>query len=374
MSEPTVFCFFPLASVGGTERVHLDVLNALSDYPAEIFIRYKVNPWKGMAYKQSMEGKKEGIQLQSEFEAFGRLTFLSDYLEAPRFGRLVSAWYIKRLVKKINASSNPIVIFWHRESIEFLWDQLAPHVKIIDIVHNNSNNESPDAQYLLNDWAPRINHRVLVNNGLRKWILPLYDAAAYPTEFESRMTVINHTVSIPNELPVKPSTVFNVLFVGRDATEKRIDLWLEIAQRLAHKPLIQFHVVGIEQIKSNNVNLTSYGLITDSMEIESLYAGSHALVLTSQSEGFPKVIAEAMAFGCVPIVTAVGAIPEVLGEQAFLTDPESCVNETIEHIEALLKDPVVYQRLSKKAYLYAVEHFDADRFNNAWKQLIPSLS
>ena len=374
MNKPQLFYFFPLASVGGTERVHLDVLNALSEYPSKIFIRYKVNPWKGIAFKQSKEGKKEGVQLKSEFEVYGKCTFLSDYLEAPRFGRFIRAWYIKRLVKKINASSNPIVIFWHRESIEFLWDQLAPHVKIIDIVHNNSNNESPDAHYLLNGWVPRINQRVLVNKGLRKWILPLYDAAAYPTEFESRMTVINHTVTIPNEIPVKSNTVFNVLFVGRDATEKRIDLWLEIAQRLAYLPMIQFHMVGIERIKSNGVNLTSYGLLTDPTEIQSLYSSSHILVLTSQSEGFPKVIAESMAYGCVPIVTRVGGIPEALNDQAYLTNPENCVSETVDRINGFLEDSEAYQHLSKKAYLYAVEHFDPVRFNNAWRELIQSFS
>lgn len=375
MSEPTVFCFFPLASVGGTERVHLDVLNALSEYSVNIFIRYRVNPWKGMSYKKTLEGKKEGVQLKSEFEAFGRLIFLSDYLEAPRFGRWIKAWYIKRLVKKINTCSNPIVIFWHRESIDFIWDFLAPHVKIIDIVHNNSNNESPDAHYLLNDWAPRINQRVLVNKGLRKWIMPLYDAATYPTAFESRMTVINHTVRIPNELPVKSNTVFNVLFVGRDATEKRIDLWLELAQRLAHLPVIQFHLVGIERIKSNNVNLTSYGLLTDSTEIQSLYSSSHILVLTSQSEGFPKVIAEAMAFGCVPIVTAVGAIPEVLGEDAgaMLTNPKNCVEETIEKLLRLSTAVDEFNHRSKKAYFYAKDQFEIERFNAEWRALIQNL-
>ncbi|MFM7595915.1 MAG: glycosyltransferase [Flavobacteriales bacterium] len=375
MSEPTVFCFFPLASVGGTERVHLDVLNALSEYSVNIFIRYRVNPWKGMSYKKTLEGKKEGIQLKSEFEAFGRLIFLSDYLEAPRFGRWIKAWYIKRLVKKINACSNPIVIFWHRESIDFIWDFLAPHVKLIDIVHNNSNNESSDAHYLLNDWAPRINQRVLVNRGLRKWILTLYDVAAYPTVFESRMTVINHTVTIPNELPVKSNTVFNVLFVGRDATEKRIDLWLEIAQRLAHLPLIQFHLVGIERIKSNNVNLTSYGLLTDPTEIQSLYSRSHTLVLTSQSEGFPKVIAEAMAFGCVPIVTAVGAIPEVLSEDAgaMLTNPLNCVEETIEKLHRLSLAVDEFNHRSKKAYFYAKDQFEIERFNAEWRALIQNL-
>ncbi len=376
MNKPQLFYFFPLASVGGTERVHLDVLNALSDYPAEIFIRYKVNPWKGIAFKQSKEGKKEGVQLKSEFEVYGKCTFLSDYLEAPRFGRFIRAWYIKRLVKKINASSNPIVIFWHRESIEFLWDQLAPHVKIIDIVHNNSNNHSPDASYLLNDWAPRINHRVLVNAGLMRWIKPLYQEQRYPLELLQRISIINHQVSIPKQLPIKSMDVFRVLYVGRNAKEKRISLLFEIAKHFANDSRVRFEAVGIDQSDKAPNNVHCFGVITDKKTIERYYAYCHVLVLTSESEGFPKVIAEAMAFGCVPVVTAVGAIPEVLnhGDQAILTDPLNCVNETVNFLNSFLVDRTEYETLSKKAYLYAKEEFDTNRFNNEWRTLIQTLS
>jgi len=371
-----IFYFFPLASVGGTERVHLDVLNALSSYPAEIFIRYKVTPWKGIPFKQSIEGKKEGIQLKSEFEAFGRLTFLSNYLEAKRFGRLIRAWYIRRLLKKINACPNPIVIFWHRESIDFLWEHLDPHVKIIDIVHNNSNDDTPDASYLLNDWAPRINHRVLVNAGLMKWITPLYQEQLYLLELLQRISTINHQVAIPVELPNKPSDIFNVLYVGREAKEKRISLFFQIVEYFSNDPRIKFHAVGIDQAINTPQNVQCLGVITRKDSIERLYETSHVLVLTSESEGFPKVISEAMAFGCVPVVTAVGAIPEVLnhGEQAILTDPLYCVNETVNFLSTFLVDRTEYETLSKKAYLYAKEEFDTNRFNNEWRTLIQTLS
>jgi glycosyltransferase involved in cell wall biosynthesis len=375
MPQRKIFFFFPLASVGGTERVHLDVLNALSNYPKEIFIRYRVNPWKGAAFKKHVEGKKEGIQLKSEFEAFGKLTFLSNYLETPRFGRLISAWYIKRLVKKINACSNPIVIFWKRESIDFIWDQLAPHVKIIDIVHNNSNNDSPDAFYLLNDWAPRINHRVLVNAGLMKWITPLYQEQKDAIELMQRISTINHQVTIPTKLPTKPTDVFHVLFVGRDAKEKRVSLFFEIAEHFTQNPRITFHAVGVESSINTPANVTCLGVITSKESIDHVYENAHVLVLTSESEGFPKVISEAMAFGCVPIVTAVGAIPEVLvhGKQAILTNPLKCVDESVHYLNSLLEDYTEYETLSKNAYLYAKEEFDSNRFKNGWKKLIQSL-
>jgi glycosyltransferase involved in cell wall biosynthesis len=43
------------------------------------------------------------------------------------------------------------------------------------------------------------------------------------------------------------------------------------------------------------------------------YAQSHLMIFPSDSEGWPKVLSEAMAYGVVPVAAAVGSIPQVLG-------------------------------------------------------------
>tara|TARA_R110000850_G_scaffold30630_2_gene84244 strand:- start:93862 stop:94971 length:1110 start_codon:yes stop_codon:yes gene_type:complete len=48
--------------------------------------------------------------------------------------------------------------------------------------------------------------------------------------------------------------------------------------------------------------------------IEKAYKESHILILPSKSEGFPKVVAEAMFWGCIPFATPVSCVPEMLGE------------------------------------------------------------
>lgn len=48
-------------------------------------------------------------------------------------------------------------------------------------------------------------------------------------------------------------------------------------------------------------------------EVEQAYKDSHLLILPSQSEGWPKAVAEAMFWGCVPVATAVSCVPEMLG-------------------------------------------------------------
>ena len=48
-------------------------------------------------------------------------------------------------------------------------------------------------------------------------------------------------------------------------------------------------------------------------ELKKAYQNAHFLVLPSQSEGWPKVVAEAMFFGCIPIATPVSCVPWMLG-------------------------------------------------------------
>jgi len=376
--KPSVFCFFPLASIGGTESVHLDVLKALSDYPIEIFIRYRSNVWKGKEYAKTKDARIEGIQLLPEFRRYGKVLFSSKYLEAPRLGRLIRVGFVKYLAWKINRHPNPIVIFWHRESLDFLWPLLEEHVRIIDIVHNNSNNKEADAVYLNNDWATRLNRRVLVSEGLRHWIKTLYQPFDNSNEMMTYLKVIPHAVTIPPSMAVKSSKCLRVLFIGRDSMEKRFPLFLQIAASVQGLNAdVAFHVVGPVQSDYTEAlgNLTWHGTLTERSEIEKIYREMHCVLLTSSSEGFPKVISEAMAFGCVPIVTAVGGIPLVLTheENAILTDVERCVEESIQWIFNLSKDTKRFSELSEKSYIYAQENFNPSRFENEWKSLVESL-
>jgi glycosyltransferase involved in cell wall biosynthesis len=57
----------------------------------------------------------------------------------------------------------------------------------------------------------------------------------------------------------------------------------------------------------------SHGWMTRA-ELEGVLGRGHLLLLPSRSEGFPKVVAEALAFGCVPVVSDVSSVGQVLGE------------------------------------------------------------
>jgi glycosyltransferase involved in cell wall biosynthesis len=80
--------------------------------------------------------------------------------------------------------------------------------------------------------------------------------------------------------------------------------------------------------------------------LNEIYAGLHIVCLPSASEGFPKVIAEAMSFGCVPVVTDISCIGQYIkeGETGFLMpgntagDIEAKLNKTLSTSPGTLKN------------------------------------
>lgn len=91
------------------------------------------------------------------------------------------------------------------------------------------------------------------------------------------------------------------------------------AEAAAHLPDAEFVVAGrddggaeaLRRVAGPNVRLT--GSLSDE-ELDTLYRTSSVYVQASQHEGFGMSVAEAMLAGCIPVVTAAGALPEVVGD------------------------------------------------------------
>jgi glycosyltransferase involved in cell wall biosynthesis len=373
-----IFLFFPLSSIGGAEMVHLDIAEALQEHDLSIFIRYKTNVWKGVKYARTKKALEEGTALLNEFSKYGNVKYVSDYLESNRFARIKTFCFKRKIISEINRDLNNIVLFWHRESIEFIWQEINPEIKIIDIVHNNSNNETPDEFYLNNDLAPRINQRILSTSTMKELISKLYENSNFPNDFINRIETIDHRVRIPSDRILKDMSELDILFVGRDVAQKRFGLVLELIKRIEQTDLpINFHIVGPDYSDySHFESLTAkwYGEIRNRTEIENLYTKCNVILLTSAFEGFPKAIAEGMAFSCVPIVSDVGGLKDHIKnkQNGFLTSSSDCdcVEESYEAIKKLLDFPDELKRLSENSYQYAKENFSENRFNEAWQYVI----
>ena len=89
--------------------------------------------------------------------------------------------------------------------------------------------------------------------------------------------------------------------------------------------------------QNSSVKITVTGDITRE-ELNKLYADAHLLILPSSSESFPKVVAEAAAYGCIPVTTSLSAITRQItdGVNGFLMKDNSpgSITQTINRVAA----------------------------------------
>lgn len=118
----------------------------------------------------------------------------------------------------------------------------------------------------------------------------------------------------------KLSTPIHYCFVGGLNENKGCLLFLQaIAAMNLSSTSITLHIVGDGDLKNQLEGLASklaiavlfYGSIPKN-EVAKIYNICHFIVLPSQSEGFPKVIGEAMNYGCIPIVSNISCIAQYI--------------------------------------------------------------
>jgi glycosyltransferase involved in cell wall biosynthesis len=90
-----------------------------------------------------------------------------------------------------------------------------------------------------------------------------------------------------------------------------------IEQLAASNPEWKFTLVGDSNYKPKSPNMQVLGKETAASLVQRYNTHEFYLQLSS-SEGFPNALGEAMACGCVPIGSAVGAIPEIIGDTGLL--------------------------------------------------------
>jgi len=116
------------------------------------------------------------------------------------------------------------------------------------------------------------------------------------------------------------------------------------------------HSLWISAISVNNIQFITWkGYVPYGNEIKKIYREADIFVLPSLTEGIPKVIYEALAFG-VPIVsTDVGGIPDIIkhNHNGILIKPGS-KDEIIAAVESLLERPDFEKRLIENGLNAAV--------------------
>jgi glycosyltransferase involved in cell wall biosynthesis len=155
-------------------------------------------------------------------------------------------------------------------------------------------------------------------------------AANTPLRAEE-VTVVHHGVPDPfgalDETRPRDRLALNVGAVDAGTLVQKGQLPFVEAARLL--PDVRFVLAGrwlddaVERLRAAagpNVELT--GWLSDE-QLADLYSRASVYVQPSRHEGFGLAVAEAMLAGCVPVVTDVTAMPEVVGDAGVLISSQS---------------------------------------------------
>ena len=156
-----------------------------------------------------------------------------------------------------------------------------------------------------------------------------------------------------------------VLFVGRIVPLKRLEWLLDIAERM---PDVRFDVAGapedssayISGLQARAASMTNVNMLgrVERGRMAELYRGAHALVCTSEYEGFPNTFLEAFSHG-VPVVTTVD--PDGLIAERLMGGVGDSVESLTGVLRGLLDSPVAWQAASTAARKYYSQNHQLER-------------
>lgn len=158
------------------------------------------------------------------------------------------------------------------------------------------------------------------------------------------------------------------LFIGRKVKEKGYKLIESVAYELENEyPDIQFYFAGTFDIeKKGNRNFIGY---YPPEKIRELYSEMDAVILPSQSEGFPNVVTEAMAMGLPCIISQ-------SYHNGFFTHKENIMlteftqKDLKKNILALYKEEQLSRQIGVRSRELAVEVFDHKKWGEKYRSII----
>ncbi len=248
-------------------------------------------------------------------------------------------------------------------------------------------------------WSYRLQKWILSNTFLSRNIKVLV-YGEWPEQSKNILPFFTASFSETEKAIYKKnfSSPFKFIFVGSLSPGKRPLFAIKLIEALMGKGIpVKLEIYGSGVLKNElqeyitTKNLDPFVSLIGSIKLEELkevYKTSHFLILASQSEGWPKAVAEAMFFGCIPVVTAVSCVPWMLAppapdggarvvtitERGILIpdleneeelkmyngirrkDSRDVLNETVEKILDLIKDQEKMKRMSLAGQEWSQEY------------------
>ena len=172
---------------------------------------------------------------------------------------------------------------------------------------------------------------------------------------------------------------FSFLFIGSLVAGKQPLYAIQLVENLLKKGIIcRLDLYGDGILLASLKQYVNDNLLMDAIYfhgnkesgiVEKAYKKSQFLVLPSKSEGWPKVIAEAMFWGVIPIASSISCVPWMLnkGERGVLL--KMILEEDIKQLEECLRNHVELNEMSQNAQSWS-HNYTLDDFEFEIKKLL----
>jgi len=352
--EYNIFFFFPFYHTGGAEKVHALIAKAAGNSNCIIFFT-----------KKSIDQR-----FLQEFSASGcEMKDISKYTDNKWLYFLNLIWRGK-ITAYINGQNKkkPVVLNGQSNFGYKITPWVDQSIKQVELIHSFNS-----FSWIRIPFLPFIHQTLMISKLRIEEHLQQYKNIGIPSEYNKKIKFIQNAIELPREHCKKSfDKRIKVLFVGRGTPEKRPALFISIAREL---PEHQFTLVG--EMPENILtdlpsNIKPLGNIEDTAQLHTIYCEHHILIIPSSTEGFPIVLMEAMARGCLVMATPVGDIPyHINPNNGYLFSSIELgvvISEAKTFLENITTDQV--QNMSTTAEEYAFKNFSIDLFNQQYKTIL----
>ena len=212
-----------------------------------------------------------------------------------------------------------------------------------------------------------------------KNIVPFFTASYSEKEIEA--VEIKSVLGFNKQIPIQVGNdgILKFIYVGGLTPGKQPLLSVQVIHKLKKKGYnvqLDMYGDGVEKAKITDYILDNSleGIIilhgnTSKEIVKKAYQQAHFLVFISKSEGWPKVVAEAMFWGCVPITSNVSCVPEMLGNGSRGTIVKPNVQHIVNVVENYLNNSDLYNTHSKYGMDWS-RQFTIEKFEKEIEKLL----
>lgn len=195
-----------------------------------------------------------------------------------------------------------------------------------------------------------------------------------------RLKILPNVIKMENFEDYERKREFDIVSISRLDKNKNVELLLKAVARLKERVNLKAIIAGdgpdllnLKKTASElgiEKNILFPGWINET-EKNNIYNSASIFVLCSRGEGFPLALLEAMACGCVPVVTDVGDISDVVNDNynGLIVSNYNEAEELAEKIYYLLKHPDKASLMASRAKEVRTR-YSFENGVNSWERIL----